>query len=657
MPSTLPTENTIDKAVDVFGIGTYDAQRDEEGDHGENSEKREPAGRSLPDDATKSPQTNFPEEWLSYPNDQESRTVTNIVSFYQPNLCSNCGAPMIDVTFGCENCGAGGVISVGDEALGTNVFSPDRALAYPDTPDARLGHEMWRGGFIASADLPGDEDGNFQHFHPKMDNIDAPIETVADGSILPQEEGVDGRDPGAMRKKVSDIHHSELPNDSDNPSARSDYYDTMMPGHAGSTRKSFDTDYIAPTEDMGAYAGKKKNSEDSELPSVVKNDETMDDWLQDLGNFWSGKEIEDLSNPQGFPTTDFSENVDFDRSDNQDGGTIVPLGDSKMFASGGFSMNTRQATHITQVVGLTKDFLKEAGKKDLTKRHVLAFLTQRGLPQYLSSDIIRCLKLSHNIHVKDVLDEFPVYREASMNRYAEDKKKCDTCDGPLDSQGYCTDHNCPANKYTIPAKKTSAAQQTSVARARRAIIDLECKHVLEPEVSSVLRRCAADLTRVLIDMETLETKRIRKADADVDGTIKCFDDHVKESTKTAYDEYCNSCKQSGQPCMSHDEWLHGLKQARMAAISKVQVCGTCRHFAWTEFQMPVKTGSEWHHPACRMASFDYDNWDKNKQIVTHSDAMDVFSCIAYLDKKGGGIYPSEKQIKAANRIQDKNKSG
>ena len=143
-------------------------------------------------------------------------------------------------------------------------------------------------------------------------------------------------------------------------------------------------------------------------------------------------------------------------------------------------MNTRQATHITQVVALTKDFLKVAGKKDLTKRHVMAFLQTLGLPQYLSSDIIRCLKLSHDIHVKDVLDEFPVFRQAS------------------------------------------AAQQTSIARARQALINLECDHVLDPEVASVLRRCAANLTRTIIDMERLETGRVRKADADIDGATKYY---------------------------------------------------------------------------------------------------------------------------------------
>src|SRR5512135_285698 len=518
MPSVLPTESTLPKQVDTWGIGTYDSQRDEEGDHGENSEGYEPAGRTLPDDATKSPQTNDPEEWLSYPNEPESRTVTNMVSSDTLPVMTAPTMRLGPLPNGVlppghicdENCDH--ELPVGDvEPVVRDVFNPDRALSYPDGDDGRLGTLMWR-GFVAVADVPGDVDGNFQHFHPKTDVYDARVETVAEATTLPQEHGVDGRDPGAIRpkgKKVSE-EHSELPNDGDNPAARSDYYDYMHPGHTGSTRQALFSDYVAPSEDSGAYVGQEEKVSDSALPGVMKNEDTMDDWLQSLGNWWSGKEIEDVSSPQGFPTTDFDENIKYDRSDNQDGGTTVPLGDPKMFASGGLSMMTRQATHITQVVALTKDFLKEAGKKDLTKRHVLAFLQQRGLPQYLSSDIIRCLKLSHDVHVKDVLDEFPVARAASTSN------------------------------------------NTTVAKVRKALIELECKHVLQPEVAGVLRRCAANLTRALIDMDRLATGNIQEAE-------KCFDDHVKESTKTAYEAYCKSCSESGQPCMSHDEWLHGLK--------------------------------------------------------------------------------------------------
>jgi hypothetical protein len=468
MPSVLPTENTQSKAVDTWGIGTYDSQRDEEGDHGENSEAHEPAGRTTPDDATKSPQTNDPEEWLSYPNEPESRTVTNMVSADLNKLMRKGPMPRGDEPPEEDE----------DAPESAEVFSPDRALAYPDSAEAHLG-TLWHNGFVATAEVPGDIDGNFQHFHPKTELYDARVESSA-GSTLPQEGGADGRDPGHFKtKKKNSQEHSELPSDADNPAARTDYYDYQHPGHSGSTRKALFSDYIAPTEDSGAYTGQgeknpeppeKKKSEDSKLPGVMKNEETMEDWLGPLGNYWSGKEIEDVSGPYGFPATDFNENLDFDRSDHQDGGTQLPGADVTgdrvtMFASGRTSMTTRQATNIHQVIGLTKDFLKEVNpeKDHLTKRHVLAFLQGRNLPQYLSSDIIRCLKIQHDIHVKDVLDEFPV------------------------------------------ARKASVTMGTSVARAQRALMELEFQHIREPEVASVLRRCAANLTRALIDMERLET--------------------------------------------------------------------------------------------------------------------------------------------------------
>lgn len=484
MPSVLPTENSVDKAVNAWGIDTYDGQRDSNGEHGEDSEAHEPAGRSLPDDATKSPQTNSPEEWLSYPVEPESRTVTNLVSSDQEQDQEQ---------------------EQDDESqeFVRDPFSPDRALAYPDGDNGRLGRHMaWlltRAellGYAASGGLPGDLDGNIQHFHPKTETYDARVETVADGkcSILPQEQGVDGRDPGSMRNKTTG-GHSEVPTDADNPAARTDYYDSMHPGHTGQKKQqSGMTDYVAPSEDSGAYASQDKTS-DSALPTVNKNEGSMDNWLQSLGNWWSGSEIEDVSSPQGFPTTDMSENVDFDKSDQQDGGQVVPMGDSRMFAMTQTEWNRhmddaqkipdenqrakaietlyeslkeipgsrvkpmqRKATNIPQVIALTKDFLKDYGKKDLTKRHVLAFLQKQNLPQYLSSDIIRCLKLSHSIFVKDVLDEFPVYR---------------------------------------------AASQTTVAQVRQKLIDLECHYVRQPEVASVLRRLAADLTRSLLDMERL----------------------------------------------------------------------------------------------------------------------------------------------------------
>lgn len=44
------------------------------------------------------------------------------------------------------------------------------------------------------------------------------------------------------------------------------------------------------------------------------------------------------------------------------------------------------------------------------------------------------------------------------------------------------------------------------------------------------------------------------------------------------------------------------------------------------------------------------NWDTKKQLRTREDAESMFAYIKALDAAGGGIYPSQKQIQAANRI-------
>lgn len=208
MPSTLPTESTIDKAVDTFGIGTYDSQRDQNGEHGENSERKEPEGKTLPDDATKEPQIADP-------------------------------------------------------------FEPDRLLSYPDDADARLGAVINGTIFFAVADVPGEDDRTVTHQHPKTEIYDAVIETSAgeDSTTLPAGGGADGRDPGAFPIE----HHAELPSDSDNPSARSDYYDHMTTGQQNKVSWS---GMEFPKEDSGAYVSQEKVS-DSALPNVNKNEESL----------------------------------------------------------------------------------------------------------------------------------------------------------------------------------------------------------------------------------------------------------------------------------------------------------------------------------------------------------------------------------------------
>lgn len=72
----------------------------------------------------------------------------------------------------------------------------------------------------------------------------------------------------------------------------------------------------------------------------------------------------------------------------------------------------RQATDIEKVRKLTAAFLKEHGRKSIVRRSVLSFLQGEGLPQYLASDVIRCMKHDHGILVPDVMDTFPLAKDA-----------------------------------------------------------------------------------------------------------------------------------------------------------------------------------------------------------------------------------------------------
>lgn len=311
-------------------------------------------------------------------------------------------------------------LSLPDGGGSLDPFGPDRLLGYPSSNifNASI---MDRVRLIAQSCavdmLPGDPDAETSHEYQDTGFVGPAIKVSPPGS--------------------------ELPSDQDNPSARSDYYDKLTIGMDPNVWSDGDT---------GVYAQPEKPG--SQLPGVQKNDVTMNNWLQSLGNFWSGGEIEDISGPNGFPSEDFSENLDFDRSDNQDGGKIL--------AAEGI-MTQRTATNIALVQELTESFLKDFGRKDLTKRHVLSFLQKAGEPQFLSSDIIRCLKLSHKIYVKDVMDEFPIM-------------------------------------------KTASSHFNSIASVRNKLIDLEIKNLRDPDTSAEFRRCAADLTHVLVDMEKLEDR-------------------------------------------------------------------------------------------------------------------------------------------------------
>ena len=295
-------------------------------------------------------------------------------------------------------------------------------------------------GKHASGMLPGDSDRPPRGPRPEDDTFDDVLPTSGPSLTSGEEEDPDGA--------------SELPS-GHWPSARSDYYDTTT---RGST--------LSPVEDMwapganGAYVSNEE--EGSKLPGSMNNDMSMDDLLGSLGNWWSGFVVEDQNNPEGFPSEDFQENSAYPKSnDGTSGGTIVAHGDTSYAPSNmGKDMN-RTATNLELVGDLTKEFLKEFGKKDLVRRHVLAFLTGKFLPQYLASDIVRCLKHRHKITIPDVMDRFPV------------------------------------------AKTASDPQRTLSAMWER-FIKLEHDNILEPEVASKFRRCAANLAHIMAGLERLE---------------------------------------------------------------------------------------------------------------------------------------------------------
>jgi len=168
-----------------------------------------------------------------------------------------------------------------------------------------------------------------------------------------------------IQTPLSSAASAELPSDKDNPPARADHYDKTKIG-------------------------------DTMLPGTAKNENSFDKFLGSLGNWWSGWGLDDVSVPMSFPATDRP-------PEETDKFLNVPTGT----ASERNAMQ-RKATNLDLVGTLTSDFLKKNGKKGLTRRHVMAFLREGGFHQYLASDIIRCLQQRHDVHVADVLDQFPV---------------------------------------------------------------------------------------------------------------------------------------------------------------------------------------------------------------------------------------------------------
>ena len=310
-------------------------------------------------------------------------------------------------------------------------------LSYP-TEEALSGKH-------ASVSLPGDYDRPPRSRRPADDTFDDVLPTS--GPPAMGQDG-DGDEDGEEGSKLPSGHW---------PAARADYYDTMTMGTAPST-----TD-IWPGGSSGAYVS--QDAEDAEeegaqLPGSSDNDTSMDDFLGALGNMWSGFVIEDQSVPHGFPSEDYREVWD---GGGPSGGTVLSHIDTSNTASETDEDMRRTATDLQLVGDLSKEFVKEFGKKDLVRRHVLAFLQDKGLPQYLASDIIRCLKHRDKIVIADVMDQFPV------------------------------------KTASVPSRPVR-----SFSTMRDRFIQGEIDNISRPEVSSKFRRCAADLAHVIAGLEKLE---------------------------------------------------------------------------------------------------------------------------------------------------------
>jgi len=296
--------------------------------------------------------------------------------------------------------------SLPDNGGPLDPFGPDRLLGYPQSYTSQGKH--------ASAELPGDPERPPTRRRMEDDTKTNPVPSVA---------------------------KSELPTDEDNVSARSDYYDDMKLGKS----KSFDD--LWPDEDTGAYASES-------LPNQPSHSALMDDWLGALGNFWSGFTIQDQSVPTGFPTEDFKENADYKKTNEPGHGGYTMASDGIIRRR-----NMHQTAVDLDLVGeLTSAFIRKCGKTNITRRCITAFLQDEGLGdrQYLASDIIRCLKLRHKITIADVLDQFPVTKQAS---------------------------------------------DTNLKKTKERILHIACQRNYESDEAIVLRRCASRLSWVIRKLE------------------------------------------------------------------------------------------------------------------------------------------------------------
>ncbi len=119
--------------------------------------------------------------------------------------------------------------------------------------------------------------------------------------------------------------------------------------------------------------------------------------------------------------------------------------------SSAVSLIHKTATQFNKIESLAKEFVKGRDKKSITKRSVIAFLDEKGEHSWMSSDMIRCLRQYHNIHVADSL------------------------------------------------------LRSKLASIRDSVIDIEVVPGIDLKTASTLRRVSAHLAHVLAAVERLET--------------------------------------------------------------------------------------------------------------------------------------------------------
>ena len=273
----------------------------------------------------------------------------------------------------------------------------------PFGPDRLLSYPQT----VATTMVPGDVDRPTSHRSPPPDWVDSVVHSTS---------------------------QTKLP-DGDEPTARSDYYNNMSVGQLVHSIDDYTAEHSGDT-----FAS---SVEEDSLPVPPSNYEKFDNNLQSLGNYWSGSVIQDQSVPAGFPSTEFEDPQRWQKTN---------ASSQKM---------KKVAVNINLVRDLSSEFLKKHGKKDLTRRHVMAFLQKVGSHQFLVSDVIRCLKEDHGVQMNDTLDNFPVVKTASSSR---------------------------------------------LASIRSRLIDLEIEHMTDPHASDLYRRAAADISKVIAVLEKYGVK-------------------------------------------------------------------------------------------------------------------------------------------------------